>query len=90
VFLTGRHISSVQKLAEEIIASGGMAEAAEVDALEEEAIHRHLDAVIQKAGTLDISFNAIGLQDTQNIPLVKMKVADFTRPITIAMQSQFS
>ena len=89
LFLTGRHISSVQKLAEEIIASGGMAEAAEVDALEEDAINRHLDAVIQKGTTVDISFNAIGLQDTQNIPLVNMKVADFTRPITIAMQSQF-
>lgn len=89
LFLTGRNISSVQKLAEEITASGGVAEAAEVDALDENAINRHVDAVIQKAGALDISFNAIGLQDTQNIPLVKMKVADFTRPISIAMQTQF-
>ena len=89
LFLTGRNISSVQKLTEEITASGGVAEAGEVDALDENAINRHVDAVIQKAGALDISFNAIGLQDTQNIPLVKMKVADFTRPISIAMQTQF-
>lgn len=89
LFLTGRHISSAQKLAEEIIASGGIAEAAEVDALDANAVNRHMDAVIQKAGAPDISFNAIGLQDTQNIPLVNMKVSDFTRPITIAMQTQF-
>ncbi|HKH63714.1 MAG TPA: SDR family oxidoreductase [Flavitalea sp.] len=89
LFLTGRNISSVQKLAEEIIASGGVAEAAEVDALDENAVNRHVDTVIEKAAALDISFNAIGLQDTQNIPLVNMKVADFTRPITTAMQTQF-
>ena len=33
VFLTGHHIESVQKLADEIIADGGRAEASEVDAL---------------------------------------------------------
>lgn len=89
LYLTGRNISPVQKLAGEINASGGFAEAAEVNALDEMAVNAHVDMVVQKAGGPDISFNAIGLQDTQNIPLVKMKVADFIRPVTIAMQTQF-
>ena len=89
LFLTGRNISSVQKIADEIKASGGYAEAAEVDALDEHAINTHIETVMQEAGEPDISFNAIGLQDTQNIPLVNMKVDDFTRPVSIAMQTHF-
>ena len=69
VFLTGRHLSTVQTIANEIIASGGHAEASQVDALDEQAINRHMDEVAGKAGTIDISFNAIGFQLVQNIPL---------------------
>jgi 3-oxoacyl-[acyl-carrier protein] reductase len=89
VFLAGRHLSSVKKVADEISASGGVVETAQVDALDEKAVNNHLDTVIQKGGTVDISFNAIGLQDTQNIPLVDMKLSDFIRPVNIAMQTQF-
>jgi NAD(P)-dependent dehydrogenase (short-subunit alcohol dehydrogenase family) len=34
-------------------------------------------------------FNAIGVEVVQNIPLVTMKADDFTRPVTIAMQTHF-
>jgi len=89
LFLTGRDISSVQKVADEITASGGVVEIAEVDALDEKGVHRHMEEVVRKAGTVDISFNAIGLEDTQDIPLVNMQLEDFIRPITRAMQTQF-
>ncbi|HTD40266.1 MAG TPA: SDR family oxidoreductase [Mucilaginibacter sp.] len=89
LFLTGRNLSSVQKLADEIIASGGIAEASEVDAMDNNAINNHLDRVIKKSGTVDISFNCIGLQVLQNMPLVDMSVDDFVRPSQIAMRSHF-
>ena len=89
VFLTGRHLSTVQTIADEIIASGGHAEAGQVDALDEQAINRHMDEVAGKAGTIDISFNAIGFQLVQNIPLTAIAANDFVRPVTIAMQTQF-
>ena len=89
VFLTGRTLNSVQKVAEDILASRGHAEAAEVDALDEKAVNSYLTTIARKAGTVDISFNAIGLQDTQDIPLTDMKLDDFIRPITIAMETQF-
>jgi NAD(P)-dependent dehydrogenase (short-subunit alcohol dehydrogenase family) len=89
LFLTGRHIASVQKLADEIVATGGQAEAAEVDAMNEDAVNNHLATVLQKSGSVDISFNLIDLQVIQNMPLVAMQVADFVRPVTIAMQSHF-
>lgn len=89
MFLAGRNLSPVQKIADEIIAAGGIAETAQVDAMDEKAVNSHLDIVRQKAGTVDISFNAIGLQDTQNIPLIAMRLEDFIRPVSIAMQTQF-
>jgi len=89
VFLTGRNIAAVQIVADEIIASGGYAEAGQVDALDEAAIKSHIQQVLQKAGSVDITFNAIGVEAIQNVPLADMKADDFIRPITIAMQSQF-
>jgi NAD(P)-dependent dehydrogenase (short-subunit alcohol dehydrogenase family) len=89
VFLSNRNGALAGKVADEIIATGGDAEAQSLDAMDEKAINKYLDGVLAKAGTIDISFNAIGLKDTQNIPLVEMKLDDFTRPIGIAMQTQF-
>src|SRR3569623_122882 len=89
VFLTGRNLTSVQKVADEIIAFGGKAEAAQVDALNEASVNNHLDNAIKKAGSIDISFNCIGLDVVQNVPLIKMSVEDFVRPSQIAMRSHF-
>jgi NADP-dependent 3-hydroxy acid dehydrogenase YdfG len=61
LFLTGRHRESVEAVAKEIVSAGGSAEAAEVDALDEQAMEKHLQSVIDKAGRVDISFNAIGI-----------------------------
>ena len=89
VFLSGRTLESVQKVAEGIKADGGHADVSEVDALNEQAIKNYVDSITRRAGTIDICFNAIGLQDTQNLPLTKMSLSDFIRPIKIAMETQF-
>ena len=89
VFLTGRKISSVQKVADEIIKSGGKAEANEVDALDEKAINEHIESVVRKAGTVDISFNAVGDDIVMNIPLVDIGVDDFVQPIAMTMRTRF-
>ena len=89
LFLTGRNISSVQDVADEIIAAGGNAEATQVDALDEKAINSCLDEIVQKTGHIDISFNAIGVQVVQNIPLVDIAVDDFMNPISSIMKSHF-
>ncbi|MEO6720880.1 MAG: SDR family oxidoreductase [Ferruginibacter sp.] len=89
VFLTGRNLNSVQQVADKIISSGGIAEVAQVDALDEQAINDHIKMVKQKAGTVDISFNATGTSVVQNIPLVEIGATDFLSPITFMMQTQF-
>jgi len=89
VFLAGRTQSSLDTVAKHILALGGKAETAIVDALDEKAITQFTDAVITQAGRIDISFNAIGLEDVQGIPIVEMTLKDFLQPVQIAMQTQF-
>src|SRR6187200_735136 len=60
LFLTGRLRAPVETVAENIVSAGGSAEAAEVDALDEQAVDKHLQSVIDRAGRVDISFNAVG------------------------------
>ena len=89
VFLSGKNRNSVQKVADNIRDAGGKVEVAEVDALDEHQVKSYLDSVVSKAGTVDITFNAIGFQDTQDIPLAEMELEDFIRPIRIAMETEF-
>ena len=62
-------------VANDIIAAGGSAETAHVDALDEEAIEKQASAVVKEAGGIDISFNAIGIpqQGIQGIPLTELR-----------------
>src|ERR671911_1441384 len=59
VFLTGRLRAPVEAVAEDIVSAGGSAEAAEVDAVDEQAVDRHLQSVVDKAGRGGISFKAV-------------------------------
>jgi 3-oxoacyl-[acyl-carrier protein] reductase len=89
LFLTGRNIGPVQKVADEILASGGRVEVSRVDALDEKEVHSHLDRTLEEVGKLDISFNAVGIEVVQGLPLVEMSLDDFIRPMTFTMQSRF-
>jgi NAD(P)-dependent dehydrogenase (short-subunit alcohol dehydrogenase family) len=92
VFLTGRNLASVAATAKDIGAAGGVAETAQVDALDEHAVEKHIGAVVKQAGTIDISFNAITpvpQPGTQGIPIAQLPVESFTAPITAYMRSYF-
>ena len=89
VFLAGRTLEKLDAVVQEIIALGGVAEAAVVDALDKESIESHLNEVARKAGSIDISFNAIDLGDAQGAPLVEMTHEHFMLPIGNAMKTQF-
>ncbi len=88
VFLTGRRRAPVEAVAKDIVSAGGSAEAAEVDALDEEAVDKHLHSVI---GRVDISFNAVGIPDAKilGVPLVDLDVEQFSLPITSYATSYF-
>ncbi|WP_371780972.1 SDR family NAD(P)-dependent oxidoreductase [Streptosporangium subroseum] len=91
VFLTGRLQAPVEAVTKEIVFDGGFAEAAEVDALDEQAVDRHLRSVIDQAGRVDISFNAVGVPDLEilGVPLAELDVERFSLPITTYMTSYF-
>jgi NAD(P)-dependent dehydrogenase (short-subunit alcohol dehydrogenase family) len=91
VFLTGRRRAAVEAVAKEIVSAGGSAEGAEVDALDEQAIDKHLQSVIDKAGCVDVSFNAIGIPAAEilGVPLTKMDAAQFSLPIMAYTTSYF-
>jgi NAD(P)-dependent dehydrogenase (short-subunit alcohol dehydrogenase family) len=90
LFLTGRDLAPVEVVAKEVVAAGGSGEAAEVDALDEPAVDKHLQSVINKAGGVDISFNAIGIPNPiQRVPLVELDVEQFSLPIATYTRSYF-
>lgn len=89
VFLAGRTLSKVEAVAKEITATGGVAEAAQVDALDEQAVEQHISAVAGRAEGIDVLFNAIGMDDIQGTPLLDMPLEDVARPVIKAMRTQF-
>jgi 3-oxoacyl-[acyl-carrier protein] reductase len=88
VFLAGRTQASLDAVADDVRAGGGVADTAVVDALDERAVDEFADGVAERAGGIDISANVIGVGDVQQ-PLTEISVADFLQPITNAMRTQF-
>ncbi len=88
VFLAGRTKAKLDKVADEIRSKGGVADTAVVDALDEGTVNEFVNAVVEQAGHIDISFNLIGYGDVQE-PLTEISVQDFLQPITNAMRSHF-
>lgn len=91
VFLTGRQRAPVEAIAKDIASAGGSAGADEVDALDENAIDKHLQSVVSKSGRLDISFNAISIPDakTLGVPLVDLDAELFSLPLIGYVRSYF-
>ena len=91
LFLTGRLLAPVTAVAQDIVSNSGSAEVAQVDALDEQSIDEHLQSVIDQAGRVDISFNAVGLPVAKVLgtSLLEMKVEQFSLPIEAYTRSYF-
>jgi NAD(P)-dependent dehydrogenase (short-subunit alcohol dehydrogenase family) len=91
LFLSGRNLGPVKAVAADIIGRGGVAEAAQVDALDEQAVDKYVGGVADKAGTIDISFNAISIAKAlaTKAPLLELSAEHFALPITAYTQANF-
>lgn len=91
VFLAGRTSATLEAVAEKIRASGGLADIATVDVLDEDAVEAHADTVIRQAGSLDISFNATSLPQTniQGTRFIDLPAENFDLPITTYPKANF-
>jgi 3-oxoacyl-[acyl-carrier protein] reductase len=81
VFLAGTTRASLDAVAHDITAAGGVGEVSEVDALDEHAVERHAQHIVQQAGRIDISFNLVGVPLEQGTPLIDLSVDDCTVPV---------
>lgn len=91
VYLAGRTRARLDEVASAINKAGGFARAAEVDALNEDAVNAHLAAVEEEAGRIDVSFTAISIpqEGIQGIALLELSTENFMKPIDAYAKSYF-
>ena len=89
VFLAGRTLATLDEVAADIRAHGGLAETAPVDALDKASVDAHADRVVATAGRIDVSFNAVEVGNVQGVPLTEISVEDFLHPVTLLSRTNF-
>ena len=92
VYVSGRNLAAVKALADKINASGGEAEAGQVDALNEKEIDAYLAKVVAGNGKLDVVFNGIGsyYKDAgSGTPSTAATFEQFLHPLQRICGSQF-
>ena len=78
VYLAGRSMARLEKVANDI---GDAAAVAEVDALDERAVAAHADAVAADAGGIDIALNAVSFPFVHDTPFAELAVEEVMHPI---------
>jgi len=87
VFLAGRTPAKLETVADRIRKAGGQAETAVVDAMDAKAVNDHIETVVEKTGSVDISVNVIPLDGIFQ-PLAEISTADFVAAIGKALTTQ--
>jgi 3-oxoacyl-[acyl-carrier protein] reductase len=90
VFLAGRTVAGVERIAKEIVDAGGVAHSAQVDAFDPQAVDRHAKAVVDQAGCIDVSFNAIDIAgSTQGTALIDLTPEAVSLPVMRRVATNF-
>src|ERR671910_540094 len=89
IFLVGRTRENLEAVANDIKADGGAAEVAVLDALDEQAVDEHAQAMVSQAGSIDVSLDLITRGDVQGIPLIDMTTDDLLRAVVNGLRSNF-
>ncbi|HMH19473.1 MAG TPA: SDR family oxidoreductase [Burkholderiales bacterium] len=90
VFLAGRTLAGLERVAREIADAGGRSHTAQVDALDERAVDRYVNAVVEQAGCIDVSFNAIDIADSiQGTPLIELSPKAVSQPVMHRVMTNF-
>ena len=89
VFLAGRTLAKLERVAADISAAGGAVEVALLDAIDEHAVDRHADAIAAKVGSLDIALNALGIAHVQGTPFTELSFEDYAHPIMAYTRTNF-
>jgi 3-oxoacyl-[acyl-carrier protein] reductase len=92
VFISGRYGASLEEVKRKIVAAGGRAHSAVVDALDERAVATYVDGIIAEADGIDIEFNAIGPRPTEygnGKHAVDLTVDEYMVPLETIVRPRF-
>lgn len=88
VFLAGRSLDPLNAVVSAITEDGGCAHAAPVDATDDQAVERHITDVVDRAGSIDILFNAVTHRDVQGTPLIDLETSVMGDAVLSAVRAQ--
>src|SRR4029078_4814586 len=77
-----------EAVAGDIEAAGGTAEIATLDLFDEAQVRNHADAVAEKTGWIDVSFNVIGLKHVQGKAFAETSLEEFEQPIARTVRAE--
>ena len=89
VFLAGRSLPRLESAAESARRQGAEVSVDVVDAMDQEAVDRHIDDVAATAGSVDIALNAVGFDHVQGLAITDTAVDDFLFPVARYLQTNF-
>ncbi|WP_020392378.1 SDR family NAD(P)-dependent oxidoreductase [Kribbella catacumbae] len=89
VFIAGRTQAKLDAVADEIAATGGKVETAQVDVLDQQAVEKHAEAVAATAGSIDIAVNAVSVMHDQGTFLADLSLEEFMRPVDGFLRTLF-
>jgi 3-oxoacyl-[acyl-carrier protein] reductase len=89
LFLAGRSLPRLEAAASVARAEGADVSIAVVDAMDQDAVDRHVDEVTDAAGRIDIALNAVGFDHVQGLPIADTSVEDYLHPVVGYLQPNF-
>jgi 3-oxoacyl-[acyl-carrier protein] reductase len=89
LFLAGRSLPRLEAAASVARAEGADVSIAVVDAMDQEAVDRHVDEVADVAGRIDIALNAVGFDHVQGLPIADTSLEDYLHPVVGYLQTNF-
>ena len=92
VFLAGRTKTSLEALAKHITASGGEAQTAVLDALDDGGVNQYIDGIAKQTGRIDIVLDAAGplaKQYGNGKMAVDLPIEEFMVPLATMVKSRF-
>ncbi|GHO92887.1 short-chain dehydrogenase [Reticulibacter mediterranei] len=83
VFLAGRTLSKLDAVAQAVSDVGGVAQTAQIDVLDEQAVEVFTDTVVKSAGRIDVCVNVANFADPGGLgkPLTDLSLESFANPV---------
>ncbi|TYR30515.1 SDR family oxidoreductase [Mesorhizobium microcysteis] len=89
VFVGGRSMERLDRVISDISTSGGIAQASQIDVLDEQAVDEHAAMVAAEAGGIDIALNAVSFPHDQGTPIADLSQETFMLPVDRFLRALF-